>query len=276
MGEMCSETSEDVVNDVEAESCGGDVKAVKFAPFKVLSNGQDDRDSSTTIVITSPLLISKLKEACINYPGTEYRNLFHTKVILAEPFMILFHNLSTIQDFAFTTDVFAPLLRFLMHREAWTVVHKLRAGSCRVLAFADLWLLYRPGTTVYQHPLKDGDGWLAFKIESAQYFHDSVEDQSELRIRYYSLVFDPSGDKLIPRLHTLAIRSYIGVRFVADLRLTPGEFMAKSLVKSLRSTLQQRGRKYWSFAGHAVYQEYFGDAWCIARKASGIRVSGLL
>lgn len=230
-------------------------------PFEVLKTVDNGGHLQTRIEITSTALVSFLKEACINYPGTEYKALFSHKVALADPYKMLFHNLGKIQELATTTDVLDKLLGFMMQQEAWTPLTRLNTQTCRTIGFKHLWLLYRPGTTVYQRPSEDSAGWRAFKIADTLHDRTQEDGQADFLIRYYSLALDVAGKKLEPVVHILKLRPYMDVRFIVDLQLVPGDYMEQHQVQTIRNALERRGRKYWSFNGHATYQEYNGAVW---------------
>lgn len=116
-----------------------------------------DGSSGLEIVIYSSQLIDLLKKACTNYPGSEYQALFKPSVCFKDPFMMLFYNMDTILE----------MKGFVEEEELKEAVNKLlelkpmsfypatvnqRSGLSDAIAFHDLWLLYRPGTTVYRLP----------------------------------------------------------------------------------------------------------------------------
>lgn len=233
--------------------------------FKVVDDIENGVSKGKAVQIRAPALISLLKDACIDYPGTEYRKLYDATVTFSQPYVLLFYNFERVRELASasagsTRPAIDKFLDFLTEQHSWAVLRKLEARVCRLISFSDLWLLYRPGTTVYRRPLQEGDGWRAFKIRSLVYEQEPGKDR-ELRIIYYSLAFDPSGVKLVPRMHILTLGRWIGERYITDLELVPGICLPDGQLLSFRNALEKRGRKYWSFASKAAYQMYQGKAW---------------
>lgn len=233
-------------------------------PFEVQILRHEKGGSQTEIEIVSPGLIAILKEACMDYPGTEYQVLCSSRVRFRAPFMMLFYNIEKIKEMSATLKgpekrPLLKLLDFMKHLNSWA--KSQGEQTFRVIAFDDLWLLYRPGNTVYQRPLKHGDGWRALKIGSACYQDASEDEDRRLRILYHSLAFDSTGRMLVPVTHVLILGPYVGERFITDLELIPRHWIPNDQIQSLRNTLERRGRKYWSFNGDAFYQDYSGNAW---------------
>lgn len=261
-----SEPVQDVENDVRSTD-GSFENAMNDADDGVFEVCAAENNSMRTeIEVISPILVEMLKQASINYPGIEYQDLFRSHVRLSEPFVILFYNIERIKELALEVDepkarLLDMLLAFLAEQHSWTIHHKLDAHTCRTIAFEDLWLLYRPGTTVYRRPLVNSSSWRAFKIGCVSYHSAFGSDRSEFRLVYYSLAFDQSGTRLVPVKHDLALGPWIGERYIADLELIAAYCMTENQMLPLRASLEKRGRKYWSFKGKAAYQLYRGEAW---------------
>lgn len=239
-------------------------------PFHFLTAVNDKNACCLEIDINSATLVTMLKDACTKYPGTEYKSLFRSRVTLREPFMMLFYNLDKIRELALEArglkkSILGQLLDFMRLQGSWIPQHRLGTNVCRTIESRDIWLLYRPGTTVYQRPSNEVRCWRAFKIGNISYCRHSEDSESDdLQIRYYSLILDKTGSMLVPRLHTMLLRPFVGERFIADLELVPESLMSDYQVQPLRKCLVKRGRKYWSFHGKAVCQNYQGNAWCIS------------
>lgn len=234
-------------------------------PFEIhyVTEGHTSR---LAIEILSLVLVDSLKNACINYPGTEYQKLYKNRPVFFEPFMLLFYNRDRIQELASTAqhaekDALDQLLGFMIEQNSWVILNKLEALTCRIIAFQDLWLLYRPGTTVYQHVLGDSDTWRAYKTRNVSYHDHEGDVPPEFRVVYYSVAFDKLGEKLEPQKHVSSITLYVGARWMVDLELVPEEFMPVRQVHALRAALEKRGRKYWSFNSNPCYQQYVGSEW---------------
>lgn len=275
-----SEPELDLDNDFETETSEGVMDLAEAEPFHFLTVVNDKDACRLEIEINSVALITMLKDTCTKYPGMEYKSLFRSRVILREPFMMLFYNLDKIRELALETrglkkSTLGQLLDFMRLQESWIPQHRLETVVCRTIAFRDIWLLYRPGTTVYQRPSNEIRSWRAFRIGDTSFCQHSEDYESDdLQVRYYSLVLDRTGSTLVPRLHTMLLRPFVGERFIADLELVPESLMSDYQVQPLRKCLVKQGRKYWSFHGKPVCQNYQGNAWRISSEP--VRNSSLL
>lgn len=265
-----SEPELDIDDAFETQHKGGLMDLAEAEPFHFLTVVNDKNACCLEIEINSAALITMLKDACTKYPGTEYKSLFRSRVTLREPFMMLFYNLDKIRELALEArglekSILGQLLDFMRLQGSWIPQHRLETIVCHTIAFRDIWLLYRPGTTVYQRLSNEIRCWRAFKIGNISYRqHSEDHGDNDLEIQYYSLAFDKTGSSLVPRLHTILLKPFVGERLIADLELVPESLMSDNQVQPLRKCLVKRGRKYWSFHGKAVCQNYQGNAWRIS------------
>ncbi|KAF3927323.1 hypothetical protein ABW21_db0202270 [Orbilia brochopaga] len=138
--------------------------------------------------------------------------------------------------------------------DTWQKLDELEQGTCKRIAFGDVWLLYPPGTTVYK---KESGVWRAYKTErlSVQY----LPNIGVVTINCYYLNFDSKGKKLIPQNHKLTISPYLFERQISDLEVIPDSHLPHR--DEVRKTLLRNGEKFWSFHGTPAYQYYTGEAW---------------
>ncbi|RYP93286.1 hypothetical protein DL770_000575 [Monosporascus sp. CRB-9-2] len=213
--------------------------------------------------IICPRLMGALRRATIDYPSiSQKEELFSPGASINEPYELIFHNWRKIEQAGlesaerYTSDHVKLLLDFIRkeHTFIWEKLDEIEEGNCKMVAFEHLWLIYRPGTTVFS---KDEGGWRAYKVEAVEVGTRSRSDAA--LIHGYYLDFDRTGKWLIPQLEVLSVPSYSSERSIGNLEVVPDWYFQNRT--GLHEKLIERGRKYWGFGGEVHYQQYNGDAW---------------
>ena len=177
---------------------------------------------------------------------------------LMEPLMVLFLNRKQLTDYVenanectqakeharfildFLRTDFSDISRVLDNFESVTPPNLVK--------YSDLWMLYRPGTTVYSHV--NGE-WEAFITDSLDGMHvrkpspDVCHALTRLDIRAWSLNFDGEVYGRAWSIHCIA--PFHGVRDISSLPLVPEKFLSDG--KAVRDSLLSRGKKFCSLQG---------------------------
>lgn len=220
----------------------------------------------TSLRIHSPVLIQALQDCIVPSRCVWYSRLYAPRVSIHKPYMILFENRSNIQHAIETWSETRPedvaQLKFLLGfmEEAmpstWAKLCELEASSCHYIAFEDVWLLYPPGTTVYE---RNGGFWYAYKVDTVV-ARPGYSSSETLYIRCYYLEFNRNGSRLVPAREILRVSPFRGIRAISDLTIIP-ESHITSFTQDIPTRLHARGKKYWGFNGEPAYQEYTGSVW---------------
>jgi hypothetical protein len=202
-------------------------------------------------IITDTVAISRSKP---------YDKLHNARMSIRDPYIVLFQNRHRLVKAAGSVDGHGPqclqsLLDFLKTERplTWAKLDELEHDRCREISYEDAWLLYSPGTIVYQ---KEKGHFRAYKVEwvSAQ----CPPEPLSLCLKVHYLHFDDTGTKLLPKTKQLSMAPYSGSRSIRDLSIVPESHFRQDKV---RDELIDRGNQYWGFRGKPSYLEHTGAAW---------------
>ena len=188
-----------------------------------------------------------------SYPREE---VFSPQASINEPYHLIFYHWEKIESHAHEDA--KALLSFVKEScpDTFEKFQELQMGTCTNIPFEDLWLLYRPGTTILK---RDDSGWRAHKVEKVE-FQSNLSADAMLIYAHY-LDFDSSGRWLVPHLEVLTVPSYSGERAIGNLEVVPEWYFQKYPNKNLLKSLVERGKTYESYRSKVSYQDYNGDAW---------------
>ena len=190
------------------------------------------------------------KVSCHNLNDTPLQEeVFH----LPEPFMVLFLNRKQLADYVENTLEFthakehAKFILAFLERDFSDTSRMLdnfeSVTPPNLVKYCDLWMLYRPGTTVYSRA--NGE-WEAFVIDSLDGMQvrkpssDNSHALTRLDVRAWSMNFDGEVYGRVWSIHCVA--PFHGVRDISSLPLVPEKFLQDG--KAIRDSLLSRGKKF--------------------------------
>lgn len=239
----------------------------------------------TEITIYSPALIKVLRRVVSYYPEVY---LAGSSITLREPYCMLAHHMKELEDFQRTyrssemQDVPNPghygddferreicdeetYNHIIVLRDVYAATHGDRiekeeerhAHKPPLATFPMLWLLLKPGATVYAEV--KGKLW-ACVIESV-IVDPSVAKRFERWKSYHvNLWFlDFNGQYLGRRSQSVTIPEFEGEREITSLSIIPSEYLDKEDRGALRKRLENRGKKFYSLLSGAQ-MHYSGDS----------------
>ncbi len=182
---------------------------------------------------------------------------------LTEPFMVLFLNRKQLADYVDNTTEFTQakehakfVLNFL--KSDFSDVSRMldnfeSVTPPNLVKYCDLWMLYRPGSTVYSRSNGEWEAFIIDSLDGMQVRRPSTDNRhalTRLDIRAWSTNFDGEVYGRVWSLHCVA--PFHGVRDISSLPLVPEKFLLDR--KSIRESLLCRGMKFCSVQNHH-YQE---------------------
>ena len=236
-------TSNDVVADVGNEP-------LLTLTEEHCSNGKFWRKR---LAIASPAFVELLK----NLSGHNLNDiaLQDDVMYLMEPFMVLFLNRkqlvtyventsesSHVKDQAefildFMKTDFGDISRMLDNFESVTPPNLAK--------YCDLWMLYRPGTTVYSRANGEFEAFVVDSLDGMQVRKPSSDKSrtlTRLDVRAWSMNFDGEVYGRVWSIHCVA--PFHGVKDISSLSLVPEKFLPDG--KAVRRSLLFRGEKFRS------------------------------
>ena len=175
---------------------------------------------------------------------------------LTEPFMVLFLNRKQLADYVENTSEFSLAkehARFILNflkSDLGDVSRMLdnfeSVTPPNLVKYSDLWMLYRPGTTVYSRANGEWEAYIIDSLDGMQVRKPSSDNHhalTRLDIRAWSINFDGEIYGRVWFLHCIA--PFHGVRDISSLPLVPEKFLLDRNI--IRASLLSRGKKFCSF-----------------------------
>ncbi|KAI1079829.1 ATPase [Whalleya microplaca] len=252
----------------------------------VLENPRIDvRVQSTTIEIYSGEIIRTLRKLVHYYPGV---NLDTSVVMLGEPYAVVYHYLAELEAYRSTFGGLPDaeerpnggLVRslhekhgacdelnykhtgvLLEHVQQPLFIDRIQEEQARhrhdppLCTYQMLWLLYKPGTTVYA----DADGILsAFIIQSVEVdpgiISGRLDKLKPYEIKLWGLDFD--GRYVRRRTRKVTFPTFDGERPITTLMVIPCEFQDRSDGSKMRDRLIREGRQWYDLLkGGQIYYD---------------------
>ncbi|KAK4204696.1 P-loop containing nucleoside triphosphate hydrolase protein [Triangularia verruculosa] len=200
-------------------------------------------------------------------------------IIFAEPFVELFfrqkalrnlHNaansdpdaLAKTPEERYDVEITGHILHFL-ENDAADIGNRLEAMAAATaktsVQFIDLWMLYPPGTLVFELPL--GDEPRCFMVDSVTFEKPEVTDSLKLSalspLVLHCWAIDYDGVAFGRREHTLTIKYFPDSIEISTLLYQPERFLEDSHKKTLKAQLKSRGQAFWDMQGHS-FREVHG------------------
>ncbi|KAL8921843.1 MAG: hypothetical protein Q9172_003805 [Xanthocarpia lactea] len=245
----------ELITDVQTNATLQDGQQLKDPPQSVIDVGKP------CLKINSPAIINALQKVVEYYPG---QNFSGESISVPEPFAILIHHESELASFRETYapgtiqsqteycerekntyEHLAVLQNFLKQRVGASIAAERERYKNGFATFDMLWMLLRPGTTVYCQNHYSGD-YDAFVIESVA-SSDARDPTSPLVIEMWLLDFD--GDRIGRRSLVTQQKSFNGEKRISGLEVFPCEHWkdkkTETTVKGLRESLEERGKLFF-------------------------------
>lgn len=178
---------------------------------------------------------------------------------LVEPLVVLFFNRKQLTDHVEDTDVSTQakehakfILDFLKSdfSDISRVLDNFESATPpNLVKYCDLWMLYRPGTTVYSRANGEWEAFVVDCLDGMQVrlpSQDNYHALTRLDIRAWSLDFDGEVYGRVWSTHCVA--PFHGVRNVSSLTLVPEKFLLDG--NAIRESLLSRGKKFRNFPVH--------------------------
>lgn len=244
-------------------------------PRKMLDNPEYRMEIRKRFIrVVSRQVIEALTRMVTYYPGV---SLVGDQIKIEEPYCIIFHHMERIEEYQSTysningrsltnvddscdevthhhLDVLKSTVMEFYGEDVQQEKARHRQSVPRA-TFKMLWLLYKPGTTVYTE--LDG-GMQACVIKSVRFSHKST---SELKTPYclnmWYMNFD--GHRLGRCECTRYISPFEGERDITSLRVYPCEFLDIKDDGLTRKKLEARGKRFYRYLRGAQV-EYHGDS----------------
>ncbi|TWU71120.1 hypothetical protein ED733_001833 [Metarhizium rileyi] len=269
-----------------------EVQKKKIAKAGFLNNPRVEiRFVKQYMYLESHAVIGALQKVVKYYPSV---NLTTRGLDLGSPFCILVHHMDELEAFRATykppsTDdvtldeskaalqaedtercsevAFRHLGKILDFLQDHIQKQKLKEEQARhlqdppVCTFPRLWLLYKPGTTVYVNSAGTVEAYVVESFEpenslySAQDIAMTFPRPSTLKL--WNLSFDGTYIRRSSRVEIIG--AFDGERPILDLKIVPAKFADEADGGKTREQLLQYGRKWYSLLCGAQQQHYFGD-----------------
>ena len=218
------------------------------------------RVENAVLKINSPAIINALQKAVDYYPDQDFSG---DSVSIPEPFALLIHHQSELASFRETCapgkvrsepelcereentyEHLGVLQKFLEQRVGDSVRTESLRHEKGFATFDMLWMLFKPGTTVYADTYFDGN-YDAYVIHSVFGGADS-SPTSPLVIKMWYLDFD--GQRIGRSSHSRSQSPYNGEMRISALQVFPCEFWedkpTERYPKDLKKSLIERGKLF--------------------------------
>ena len=221
---------------------------------------------NSKLEICSTPLLELIRDVIAYYPGPEFDLLRWEETVgdtvtFSEPYMMLFTHRTELNDSLQRPDIpqetknhVCLLLQFLREEMPGTSakLDEIKAGTCKKIAFHDLWLLYPPNTPVY----------IAVNGEDRQmvvYSRNVPEKNLKgqwgvLSLYCWSAKYE--GEHLNRDFYPWVIQPYHGEKALDHLDLVPMQYLSNQ--EAVRSRLIARGNRYFELNRGPALQDYHG------------------
>lgn len=203
--------------------------------------------------------------------------LLHTKwegssIEFADPFVELFFRRDALRDLHNNVDwntlnqdrearhnieIAGRILRFL-DIDAIDIGQKLdeiaSGSSSGIIQFIDLWMLYPPGTLIFE--LSGDDELSAYMVDSVIFEKPSLEESLHMSslppLMLYCWAIDYDGVNIGRRAYTFSLQYFSGSVEVSNLRYVPQKFLEDG--EKVQAVLKARGQAFWAMQGPSFRQ----------------------
>ncbi|KAH8883586.1 P-loop containing nucleoside triphosphate hydrolase protein [Thozetella sp. PMI_491] len=217
----------------------------------------------TTLIIRSRSIIRTLREVVSYYPQV---NLDGYKVELQEPYTLVAHHLEELEKYRATEETaknIGLLLDFLGDFGLKQQINDERArhaGTPAMCTFRMLWLLFKPGCTVYVQERGKTEARVVQSLHvDGSILSDLDKTPEPLILQLWSLDFD--GRYVGRRLTSVVIPTFDGEREITSLEAFPCEYLDLNDGGKTKAALEESGRNWymWLRGGLTLYKGEFVD-----------------
>ena len=244
----------ELITDVQTNATLEEDKQLKEPPQSVL------RVKNAVLKINSPAIINALQKVVDYYPEQDFSG---DSVSVSEPFALLIHHQSELASFR---ETYAPgkvrsedeccereentyehlgvLQKFLEQRVGVSIETERLRHKRGYATFDMLWMLLKPGTTVYGDTYIDGnyDAYVIHSVSGGA----TESPTSSLEITMWYLDFD--GFRIGKVIFKKPQSPYNGEKRISELEVFPCEFWEDSPTekypKGLKESLVERGKLF--------------------------------
>ncbi|KAI1479212.1 hypothetical protein F4774DRAFT_138082 [Daldinia eschscholtzii] len=252
---------------------------------------------TTLIVIHSNSLINAIASVLSYYPSMKLGNIFveggRKSVELAEPYAVIAHHLEELEAHraSYTEDstgdspskstaasnatsvsprcgkeTFEHLGMLLDFVKEFIFKDRIEVEKARytkgLCVFSMLWLLYKPGSTVYLESKGQYSAYVVQSVEIDEAVLSTTQGQSSpYTVKVWNLDFD--GYYVGRSATSVTIPYFDGEREITSLRLIPCEFIDKKDDGKTRARLREQGKRWYELlqGGQVFYSgEFLGES----------------
>ncbi|KAK7926599.1 hypothetical protein PG985_003597 [Apiospora marii] len=273
-----------IQTDIQADDDRTETERVRVKKAGFLRNPDVEISSFFQVLtIESKQLIAALRALVEYYPSARLET---DPVGFLSPFCVLAHHIDELESYKealsnkeqlgpaperqgelsdiqreVTVDHLGQLLHFMKHNMFSRQLAAEQARHIRgppVCTFSMLWLLYKPGTTVY---VRDDSGktsaYIILSVVVDGTFSATLERSDPYEVRLWSLSFD--GTYVRRAMEVITIGSFDGERPIMDLKIIPASFVDAADGNKTRQELIQRGGKWYGMLAGAQQWHYSGQ-----------------
>lgn len=193
---------------------------------------------------------------------------------LHEPLMALFHNRKTMNRYiekgGYASDseetkqarAHTKLLLDFMRKEldeSFVLDDIESAQPSGLIEFANIWLLYPPGTVVYTKEEGEYEAFVVDSVKGVERSHkrrSGIHTYTRLELTCWSINYDGEVFGRVWSQHE--IFPFRGPKEISSLDLIPEKFLPDA--EKVKSDLRARGQKFWALQGQN-YREFTGQVW---------------
>ncbi|KAI0883764.1 uncharacterized protein GGS22DRAFT_180406 [Annulohypoxylon maeteangense] len=224
------------------------------------------------MTIRSKAIIEALQKIVTYYPRT---NVNVDTLVLKSPFCILAHHLTELETCTrIAFDHIGQLLRFLRSDIYGNEIDIERARHSKtppMCTFPLMWLLYKPGTTVYitEESIEAG----AYVVAECEVDPELLQTD-KLSRSYRLALWNLNSDGMYVRRSrkTKVVGYFDGERPILDLQVIPADFVDASDGGKTRKKLIERGRKWYEMLKGGQQWHYHGQTYSFDKKVIDTRV----
>lgn len=147
----------------------------------------------------------------------------------------------------------------IMQNDFALVPHKLvevQEKKAKSIKFAELPILYPPNSTIYTK--EEGQFQAYVVVELSGMDPRPFGKYGKLHIRVWSI--DHNGKYFSRRYHDLAVSQFSGEKEIISLKYIPAGYLPDEA--NVRSSLIERGKKYWELGSKVSYMQYTSGEVC--------------